>query len=135
MTERISAQQIFDTVWQRFVVEMAPRAVTHDEHCVYYDAGSGLRCAVGVLMTEDEAIRAQMYDGSVGWLMTKDVLPDRLRPHVRLLQQLQSAHDAGRAPGDPETPADELRTCFSSREERVSLLTRIANIHGLKVPS
>jgi hypothetical protein len=131
MTEQISAQQIFDTVWQRFVVEMAPRAAD-GRRCFYRRKGSELRCAVGILMTEDEAIRAQWNGGSVEWLEEDGALPQRLIPHAGLLQDLQTAHDNGRAPGDPEY-IGPVR--FSSREERASLLTRIANIHGLEVPS
>jgi hypothetical protein len=133
MTEQISAQQIFDTVWKRFVVEMAPRAYGIGG-CFYACHGTTARCAVGVIMTKEEAYIAQTHGGSVGWLAKRNALPRRLLPHVDLLKDLQTAHDDGRAPGDPEP--DPMRGAwFSTRSERAALLTRIANIHGLEVPS
>jgi hypothetical protein len=85
----MNAQEIFDTVAKHLAAQGC-RSVTPDgESCLYRGPG-GRMCAVGKLLRENE------YKGSMegcGVSMLGDDLPRRLRKHVELLDDLQSAHD------------------------------------------
>jgi hypothetical protein len=85
----VTAQQLFDRVWTRFVIEKAPRSVVPGGNMCLYRRADGAACAVGILATDDEC---------VGWEAEGPVhaienLPPRLVPHLDLLGDLQYAHD------------------------------------------
>lgn len=95
----IRAQQIFDAVWQYFVVENAPRSM-RGSRCMYRsDAGSC--CAVGLFLPDD---LARELDALAETSVTdvEFLLPRKLQKYTDLLSDLQDAHDHvwGRAPRD-----------------------------------
>ena len=86
MTE-LTAQEIFDTVVQH-LASMKEQAV-YDDKCSYRTP-TGERCAVGVLLSDDEVPH---LNGDVAQLHSRGVLPERLVPHIALLGNLQHVHD------------------------------------------
>lgn len=118
-----TAQEIFDTVYHHFITNNEPRSVDDHGACKYRDC-EGHKCAVGVVVTDEECtgwdnLRITQSDGvslskhSLDWLTpsnivstayrphvtalnTKGKLPERLKPHVRLLSALQTIHDYDR---------------------------------------
>lgn len=86
----LSAQQIFDAVWQYFVVENAPRSMGAGQ-CMYRH-GNGACCAVGLFLTDDLARQLDAcVDSEVSYV--EHSLPHNIRKHVYLLEALQRAHD------------------------------------------
>ena len=57
-----------------------------------YRTDSGLTCAIGCLLT-DEEYDPFMEDKGIEGLKHNGFLPDRLRPHINLLARLQECHD------------------------------------------
>ena len=90
MHEKLTEQTIFDTVvehllWQNEV------SVDRRGRCAYRGL-SGLKCAVGVLVTDNEAKYMEPW-GSVYFCQKYGALPRRLIPHMKLLTDLQKVHD------------------------------------------
>lgn len=108
-TDAMTAQQVFDAV-VRHVAGMPRRAYDERRECCVYRTADGLSCAVGGLITEEEANavhptpvesedpirdrRIATIGTSVLGLLKRNMLPQRLMPHVDLLSDLQSIHDA-----------------------------------------
>lgn len=70
-------------------------AVTNAGSCVYASSSLGRRCAVGHLLTDEEAAFADRRGIAVDSVMS--LLPEvraRLGEHARLLRHLQRAHDS-----------------------------------------
>jgi hypothetical protein len=88
----MEAQEIFETVWNHFVVGGAALSKDPFDNACYYRAPDGRKCAVGVLVTDEEC----RYFGfsSVRTLDIDKKLPARLRPHVDMLVRLQTMHDS-----------------------------------------
>jgi hypothetical protein len=124
--DELTAQQIFDFVWTKFVVEGAPGAIERlpngSTEC-RYQTSTGARCALGVLLTDSEidAILAMpgMNGRGAARLMERGLMPDRLLPHRDLISALQHAHDCHGFGGQV-------------REER---LRDVANSFGLTIPA
>ncbi len=112
-------QQIFNRVWKHFITKGAPRATRRagtGKACVYINK-HGDRCAVGVLLTREEAVRAQKKGGAAN-----DVpMPKRLQRNLEFLVELQRVHDQRWS--DDMTPV-----------ERRYALVSFASIWGLEVP-
>ena len=94
VTEITTAQEIFNHVVRR--LQNFPRAFKTEtpggEMCVYKPTDKHPGCAVGCLLSKSE-YTPEMETHSVNGLVSKLILPDRLLPHVKLLTQLQQAHD------------------------------------------
>jgi hypothetical protein len=127
--DNVTAQQLFDRVWQRFVVEGAPRSGVPCDgafSCMYRGPG-GAACAVGVLVTDDEcagwdtARGIEAHGPTVGYLKQNRMLPVRLRDHLDLLSALQSAHD--------------VDCSWASRDALRNAFACVAEDFGLTVPS
>jgi hypothetical protein len=118
--EGVTAQEIFERVWNHFVVNGAPKSV-RGRHCSYRGRG-GNACAVGILVADSECRTwDRLTSPAVTNLFHAGRLPARLIPHVSLLVSLQSAHDSW---------YDRL-----DGEEREESLRRIARDFNLTVPS
>lgn len=122
----LTLQEAFDTIWQKFVVEGAPRAYDkHDASCKYRLPG-GARCFIGVLIPDELYEPSFESEGSISAVMyerpkIKALLP--FEPDV--ISQLQGIHDMYGVTGDtPGTFSDHCR-------ER---LTAFAEQHSLTVP-
>lgn len=101
MITSMTQQEIFDTV-VRHLAMMPKRSIhpiitdgRHNPACAYRGVG-GLKCAVGVLLEDNECY---MEDGThfdvipMSVLAIGEDLPLRLKPHVELLRPLQIIHD------------------------------------------
>lgn len=125
--EALTAQSIFETTWQRYVVENAP--VSRRNGNAAYRGDGGASCPIGYLSTDEEVMSWEFLGGSthVTELARFMLLPERLRPHVRLLGALQDTHDGWiplpRRRGQPDTP-----------ERRATSLRAVAKRFGLTVP-
>lgn len=98
----LTEQTVFDTVVEHFKKQKV-RAVDEQGACVY-KAPDGLKCAVGILLTdEDNPLKLNGY-GSVPNLIAVGLLPERLLPFAggedeeiefpeSLLCRLQVIHD------------------------------------------
>ena len=58
-----------------------------------YRTVSGLKCAVGMLIKDDEYLKEMEYK-SIWDLIESNLFPKRLAPHKDLLSQMQIIHDA-----------------------------------------
>lgn len=86
---------IFDAVKERFA-DGAGRAYSEPDGCCLYQMPDGNRCAVGALLTPQELdaiLSADANNEDLSELYHSDLLPERLRPHVNLLKELQLIHD------------------------------------------
>lgn len=118
------AQQAFDKVWQRFVVEKASQSSKLDadgaEICAYRGL-DGARCAIGLLIDdrdyrpEMEGRAAEKLHGLANSPLVLATLPLCDRDGNTLCERLQSAHD----------------DCFDRMRDE---LTAIAEQFGLQVP-
>lgn len=94
-------QEAFNKVWQHFVVEKQPpgRSVTDVYGSCSYCTPEGHRCAIGALVTEEEA--KEMARATVGSIrhMTPDIWEKYMPKSIRSLDkqflvELQDAHDS-----------------------------------------
>lgn len=118
----LTQQDIFDKVWDWFVVKGNQKSMNGDM-CAYRSSG-GRRCAVGVML-EDSDVKGWttlILGSSVISIADCGLLPLRLRPHVEFLAGLQAVHDR-RQPGASFTVAME------------GALHNFAVEYGLKVPT
>ena len=85
----MSAQKVFDAAKTHLLKQNA-RSQDALGNCLYRAPG-GLQCAVGCLLTDEEA---EGIEGRpVYELDGEGLLPERLVPHVHLLGDLQVLHD------------------------------------------
>jgi hypothetical protein len=92
----ITAQEVFDTAVGGIIEqgEFARLQRSTQCRCRLYRYGRTLKCAFGMLITDEEAAVADNR-GSIDE-MSEEEFPQRLGPHRKLLRQLQTAHDDAR---------------------------------------
>lgn len=119
-------QEIFNTVALHLMKQGRPSAIvnslTDTRKCVYRD-GQGGSCAVGCLLTDEEADAIAQAGGNsddVDSLLSSGLLPERFKTEIDLLIDLQGAHDM----------ADQNNFWPECREALVAL----AKEKGLQVP-
>jgi hypothetical protein len=99
-------QEIFDTV----VAHLRKQGVrATDANVCRYRTASGLKCAVGCLLTDEEARQVEGF--SVDGDYFRQHIPS-CEPHIRLLRRLQSIHDVY----EPEQWESQLRTIANEYE-------------------
>lgn len=114
----MTPQQVFDKV-ARHLLTQRKRSLKGQGGPCAYRGDDGAACAVGCLMTDDEAKKADAHAmGAVREIAKVGLLPTRLAPHVRLLDALQDVHDMG----ELHEWADELRELARRRKLRVTVL-------------
>lgn len=114
MTNSITAQEIFDLVWDHFVTRKQPLSVGDQGDCLYRGP-HGTKCAVGILVSDEECTGWDDVMIGVYTLAAKGQLPSRLIPHKNLLVALQDAHDSARIYGNLEERLRDLAKRFSLR--------------------
>lgn len=66
MEEKITLQKIFDAAWQAFIVEHRPPSVVYNSaqnrYVPVYVSGENSRCAIGLVLTDDCAIKFRNYN-------------------------------------------------------------------------
>lgn len=87
----MEAQEVFDKV-ARHLLKQNKRS-SHGANVCKYRGPLGTMCAVGCLLPDDLALRADREYYSVAGLRTYGLLPEELKPHVGLLIDLQLIHD------------------------------------------
>lgn len=87
----MEAQEIFNKVYNHLKNQGMPCKAQHGGRCMYISRD--MRCSVGALMTAEQATLADVAGGGVYTLKGKGLLPDEFVDHVRLLSELQKAHD------------------------------------------
>ena len=86
----MTKQEVYDTVCAH-LAQQKTRSHLDGQGCAYRGR-EGRKCAVGCLISDDE-YSPDMECKIVGTLSCYGELPDRLRPFVHLLRELQKAHD------------------------------------------
>ena len=99
----LTPQEAFNAVWQAFVVEKRPFG--RDSIKCVYRGPNGERCAVGVLLRDEEYSRS-MEGCNV---TTGAPFPPRFAESVVFLGRLQRIHDVNARNGDYTTLTDQLR--------------------------
>jgi hypothetical protein len=98
-TKYTTKQQIFDKVWQHFVVNKNPKSVNEHTHCVYSSPEGG--CAIGCLIDND-ALKKE-FDAQTNHTSIYSIrdrfnieLSDYIDPSIktRFLDSLQTIHDS-----------------------------------------
>lgn len=114
----MTEQEIFDEVWDHFVVKKYPRSRGREGDGCMYRGRDGARCAAGLFISDEQ------YDWDFeGRNLLDDTVVNALRKDVQehrgLLRALQRAHDE--CPEDTtHVPPDALRA--------------VAEKYGLTVP-
>ena len=87
-------QEIFDQVWDWFIVKGNPRALEQDPSSIVaacrYRTRDGRKCAFGVLIPDDKY--TPKMEGLPGYEVIAEFLPE-FRPNRDLIIALQTAHD------------------------------------------
>lgn len=117
MTNLYTKQEIFDKVWDWFVVQGNPRSINELGQC-FYRRDDGAKCAVGILIP-DEAYIPSWDTTNVSATNLPWVIDNFDTETVGFLQHLQSAHDSTGA------SIPNIRERFLA----------VASSHGLTVPS
>lgn len=107
--EQNEQQQMFNKVCEGFAAQGGP-SFGADGSCCYFLGCR--RCAIGLLMTREEAIAAEQYsrktgEGTVLALFSDGVLPERFCHHQEFLTWIQLAHDKSK-PGHLLAWADRM---------------------------
>ena len=95
--ERMSGQEIFNKVWDWFVVQGNPRSVNEEGDCNYRGPNNS-RCAVGLLIS-DACYRPSMEGHTARTLsdeypqIIEAIAPTDLTEGVKFLMGLQACHD------------------------------------------
>lgn len=99
MSETITAQEVLEQVVRGVVAQGVP-SVDAMGYCVYRGP-NGLKCAAGQVIRDNEY--DPLMEGAVFGMTHRKrefATPERLRPHVDLLQKLQEAHDNSKDEAD-----------------------------------
>lgn len=117
----MTKQEIFDKVWQYFIVEKHERSAV-DQHCFYrHPSGDGRRCAAGLFIKDEEYHKKLETFGvdcpDVARALTKSGFPAGQQAR-EFLREIQRVHD--RSSGNV-VDERELRRC--------------ALVNNLEVPS
>lgn len=111
-------QEIFNIVWNHFIVEEGHPSVGNDGLCMY-KGPNGERCAAGLLIP-DEKYKPEMEGKSCNEEPVLQALP--FGASVSFIRELQLAHD------------DATLTGANFHKSIHTSLTRIARTHRLTIP-
>jgi len=116
-------QDAFGKVWEYFVVERHPQAMADDGYCAWFVPATGDKCAIGCLMTDEEASESRYYNELElrDFMRGRAIIPEG-DAWFQFLNLLQAAHD------DYE-PSDGDFHAFIETRLRV-----VANEYKLAVP-
>ena len=93
MEEVISDQVAFNTVVTHMLKQDEPAMDDEGDSCVYWNKDTGLKCAIGCLIREED-YTPEMEEKGVEGLIQFDLLPDYLLDiDTKLLGSLQGVHD------------------------------------------
>lgn len=122
-TKQITEQEIFNKVWEHFVVNKAGPSINIGG-CAYR-GDNGTKCAVGVLLTDEEIKQMELAldrkCGIEGLSVDRLPLPPHLAPHENFLTLLQRVHDGATA-------------CATFSDQIKLALEHFAEYHKLTIP-
>lgn len=116
--EKLSKQEIFNQAYLGLKAQGFKRSMQEGESELYcaYRGENGMKCAVGHLLTDEEA--AGLGNGSVSFVRAQ--LPSRLRnakdvfdDSLVFLSHLQNAHDSGVFPESMKRKLHQLANDYS----------------------
>jgi len=119
----MTKQEIFNEVWNWFIVDKQPKSVSEKGACMYR-GDNGKRCAMGIFV-EDGEYDPTFEGGSVDILLGHNIsrrLREFVGSNLSILEVLQIAHDS--ASDNP----DEFHASVCNK------LTRIARNNKLVIP-
>jgi hypothetical protein len=124
----VSAQEIFDHA-VRHMAEQGERCVDRfgSGDCVYRGPSPGTACALGALLTDEEATKVlekNRNGASAHGLLDCGLLPQRLIPHIDLCAALQRVHDAAAERPLPPRALAELASIADRFDLQLKLLPR-----------
>lgn len=126
ITIDMSLQEMFDANWNHFVVDGADRSYDAEAPGPYcrYRGPNGTKCAVGLLINDDEYDPAIEMIGSINSLIAEEVLVFKQDPENahELCEHLQDVHDG-------IGPNEDVQAEFKRG------LTAVARVFGLTIPS
>jgi hypothetical protein len=125
----VNAQEIFDKV-ARHLLKQNAQAKTSDGYGCMYRTVDGLACAVGCLLTDEEARAADTAkdkDGhelntGIANIAAAGMLPQRLSPFLGLLEHLQRVHDYK----EPQQWREALRQVAHNAELSAAVLDEVS---------
>ena len=90
----MTREEILETVTKHMLAQ-SERSTDGAGACMYRGQ-DGLACAVGCLMTDEEAEAADLFRGDTDVVILQEagLIPERLEPHLELLAKLQTIHDS-----------------------------------------
>lgn len=115
----MEAQEIFDKVYHHLKKQGAACRAKTSARCFYINGN--MRCAVGVLLPDEIAHKADEFGGGVYQIKKEGLLPVELHEHVALLGDLQGAHDKSVRPNLKWWDVVELRLERIAREHKLSI--------------
>lgn len=119
--DNLTAQQIFDlTVYHLGTMEA--RSVGDTGGCRYHNE-DGNSCAVGYFISDSE-YSLEMEGAPIYNTRMDELLPPRLKPHLRLLSDLQQVHDDSCLWTDGRR---DMAECLSGIAEHLNLDPAILN--------
>lgn len=133
--KQYTAQEVFDKVWDHFVVKGNPLSYDDSSGICYYEKyPDGPRCAIGLFVPDDVIVH--LRHGTVGGVSMKSSAQELFTEFsaesmglglvdVVFLEDLQAAHDTARGETDPL-----YRECLSIRTN----LTCLAGRYALRIP-
>lgn len=92
----LDARSLFRTMVDGLVAQGVPSYINAGicQYRARKSDGAVLKCAVGFVVTDEEAAEGDEIGDAAHWARTKGArFPDRLRPHIGLLRVVQSVHD------------------------------------------
>lgn len=88
----MNAQEIFDTVVRHLGKQRAKALKEGSNHICMYRAFDGKKCALGILIQDNE-YTPKMENRTAWGLKYEKLLPLRLVEHFDLIRELQDCHD------------------------------------------
>lgn len=137
----LTNQEIFNRVWQHFIVEDKPYAYDTDIQLCSYLTKEGHQCAIGLFLTPNQAsdlagftpvdrrfnpVAIEVFGRSVHIVKNEDDYDYRLNDFGRFLKKLQEAHDISHEARPPER---------MPKSEFESMLRLVAREFYLDIPS
>lgn len=128
----LTKQDMFTRMWNHFIVEKQPFAVTTSGACGMFRCqfltSDGARCAAGLFILEEKYAPALERESIYADAVKRALEPGAVE-HMDLLRSLQAAHDGSALLGEYERALPE-----EARQRMYEALRRVAYNYMLEVP-
>lgn len=128
-------QPLFDTVVERLLAQGKSSATSDGRSCLYFNKDEGIKCAVGLLLSQEEldTVLERGGNGADLFLLANTIFgygSEDNRPQQKLLRALQYVHDKARH--ENSDPAEWRSHVI---EHLNLLLEDFPTIHGNNIPA